>query len=90
MKTAKPTTTSKGKVVSVHATTSSETQKRKLTQVHAQPEEVDSTKPAITHDMIAQRARAIWMAKGCRSGQDEQNWYEAERQLHIETMSELE
>ncbi len=86
MKTAKPTTTSKGKVVSVHATTSSETKKRKLTQVHAQQEGIDSTTAVITHGMIAQRARAIWMAKGCRSGQDEQNWYEAEAELKREML----
>ena len=30
------------------------------------------------------RARAIWLAKGCKSGQDVQNWMEAEAQLKAE------
>lgn len=42
--------------------------------------------PAIrlTKDQIAQRAWAIWQAKGCSPGQDEQNWHEAEVQLRTE------
>ncbi len=34
-----------------------------------------------THDEIAARARAIWQAKGCPAGKDEENWREAEVQL---------
>jgi hypothetical protein len=34
-----------------------------------------------THVMIADRARAIWKAKGCPSGRDRENWLEAESQL---------
>jgi hypothetical protein len=41
----------------------------------------DSQKPKITHEMIAQRAWAIWISKGCRPGQDEMNWYQAELEL---------
>jgi hypothetical protein len=37
-----------------------------------------------THDQIAARAREIWQAKGCKSGQDLQNWHEAEAQLKAE------
>lgn len=37
-----------------------------------------------THDQIAERARAVWQAKGCPSGLDEQNWREAEAQLRAE------
>jgi hypothetical protein len=47
------------------------------TAVKAQP--VVSCQP--THDQIAQRAKEIWQTKGCPSGQDKQNWLEAERQL---------
>lgn len=39
---------------------------------------------AITHEQIAERAKAIWRSKGCKSGQDEQNWLEAEAQLKAE------
>jgi hypothetical protein len=38
----------------------------------------------ITSDMIAQRAHEIWVRRGCRPGEDEQNWMEAERQLRAE------
>lgn len=40
--------------------------------------------PAITHEQIAQRAREIWTKRGCKVGQDEQNWLEAEAQLKAE------
>jgi hypothetical protein len=43
---------------------------------------VASCKP--THDQVAQRAKSIWQAKGCPPGQDQQNWLEAEKQLHAE------
>ena len=38
----------------------------------------------VTHEQIALRAREVWMKRGCRPGQDEQNWLEAERQLKAE------
>ena len=37
-----------------------------------------------THKQIEDRAREIWHRKGCPSGQDEQNWVEAEAQLKKE------
>ena len=37
-----------------------------------------------TREQISARARAIWEAKGCVQGQDEQNWQEAEAQLRAE------
>lgn len=39
---------------------------------------------APTYEQIAQRAEAIWLQKGCKPGQDEQNWREAEAQLRAE------
>ena len=39
---------------------------------------------APTHEQIAVRARFIWQAKGCKPGQDEKNWLEAEAQLKRE------
>ena len=39
---------------------------------------------ALTHDQIAQRAKAIWQAKGCPAGRVVQNWNEAEAQLKAE------
>lgn len=40
--------------------------------------------PMIAHDQIARRAHDIWVSKGCRPGQEDQNWLEAERQLKAE------
>jgi hypothetical protein len=40
--------------------------------------------PAITHDQIARRAHEIWVTKGCKPGQEQHNWLEAERQLKAE------
>jgi len=40
--------------------------------------------PALTHEQIAERARAIWVARGHIPGEDERNWHEAEAQLRRE------
>ena len=36
---------------------------------------------APTHEQISARAKAIWEAKGCPVGKDEENWREAEAEL---------
>jgi len=38
----------------------------------------------LTHRQIAERARAIWLGRGCLAGEDERNWLEAEAQLRQE------
>ena len=44
-----------------------------------------TTKPVkITREQIAKRAHDVWVKNGCKHGQDEQNWLEAERQLKAE------
>jgi len=40
--------------------------------------------PALAHEKIAERAKAIWKAKGCPAGRDRENWLEAEAQLRKE------
>jgi hypothetical protein len=40
--------------------------------------------PALTHEQIAERARAIWIERGRIVGEDERNWREAEAQLRGE------
>ncbi len=35
----------------------------------------------IGHEQIAQRAFELWVERGCPTGCDSDNWYEAERQL---------
>ena len=41
----------------------------------------------LTHEQIAERARALWLASGCLPGRDEQNWLAAEAQLKAELKS---
>jgi hypothetical protein len=43
-----------------------------------------TTPVKITREQIARRAHDIWVKNGCKHGQDEQNWLEAERQLKTE------
>jgi hypothetical protein len=40
--------------------------------------------PQPTRDEIAERAKALWKARGCTPGRDVENWLEAERQLRTE------
>lgn len=42
----------------------------------------------LTHDLIAERARAIWLERGCSLNQDDENWREAEAQLRTEMGAE--
>jgi hypothetical protein len=43
----------------------------------------------ITPEQIAQRAHEIWVKQGCRHGQDQQHWLEAERQLKAELACQI-
>ncbi|MEX0885557.1 MAG: DUF2934 domain-containing protein [Phycisphaeraceae bacterium] len=36
----------------------------------------------VTREQIAQRAYEIWLSKGRPTGLDQQNWHEAEMELH--------
>jgi hypothetical protein len=38
----------------------------------------------LTQDLIAERARTIWLERGSALGHDEENWREAEAQLKTE------
>jgi len=40
-----------------------------------------NTQTAPAHEMIAQKAYELWLASGQQPGCEEQNWFEAERQL---------
>ena len=42
------------------------------------------TESLLTHERIARRAWEIWQRRGCRPGEDERNWIEAETQLRAE------
>lgn len=63
-----------------------------LRPADARPQQTPSSTPplaairtvTITYEQTAERAREIWMRNGCRPGEDEQNWLEAETQLKAE------
>jgi hypothetical protein len=38
-------------------------------------------RPIITHDVISNRAYALWMEKGCPDGCEYENWFQAENEL---------
>ncbi len=38
----------------------------------------------LAHEQIAERAKLIWQNRGCKPGEDERNWKEAETQLRAE------
>ena len=38
----------------------------------------------LTHDLIAERARALWLERGCSLDRDDENWRQAETQLKAE------
>jgi hypothetical protein len=46
---------------------------------------VTSLIPAVSHERITERAKAIWIQRGRVAGQDQANWYEAEAQLRTES-----
>jgi hypothetical protein len=46
--------------------------------------EAGESSVTLTHDQIADRARAIWEQRGCPQGEDERIWHEAEDQLKRE------
>lgn len=41
-------------------------------------------KTVLTHERIAERAWLIWRNRSCIPGEDERNWFEAEKQLKAE------
>jgi Protein of unknown function (DUF2934) len=38
---------------------------------------------AVTHDAIAKLAFQKWQKRGCPSGEDQKDWFEAERELRM-------
>jgi hypothetical protein len=45
------------------------------------PSEKNTETPLITEDAIAQRAYALYQARGCEHGHDVEDWLRAEREL---------
>lgn len=51
--------------------------------VPAAPTPAPAAAPAVTFEQIKARAYEVWLRKGCPSGQDVQNWEQAERELGV-------
>jgi hypothetical protein len=50
----------------------------------AQQSAADTSGVYVSEDQVAERAKAIWYARGCPVGFDEQNWHQARVQLEAE------
>ena len=85
MKAQKP---GKAKVVPVGAPSTEAKEKGRKAQAKANENASLNVPTQITHQMIAQRARSIWISKGRVSGQDEAIWYQAEMEPNTERKTE--
>jgi len=43
--------------------------------------EAGNSRKSLEREQIALRAYEIWQEQGCPAGRDEENWYQAEREL---------
>ena len=55
--------------------------KAKLQKSPAREEKQPNRSPVITEDVIAQRAYALYLARGGEDGHDVEDWLRAEREL---------
>ena len=55
--------------------------KAKLQKSPAREEKQPNRSPVITEDVIAQRAYALYLARGGENGHDVEDWLQAEREL---------
>ncbi|PYS04296.1 MAG: DUF2934 domain-containing protein [Acidobacteria bacterium] len=55
--------------------------KAKLQKSPAREEKQPNRSPVITEDVIAQRAYALYLARGGKDGHDVEDWLQAEREL---------
>ena len=62
--------------------------KAKLLRIPPTDERQANRSPLITEDAIAQRAYALYLARGCEDGHDVEDWLQAEREL-LETKNTL-
>ena len=56
-------------------------EKAKLQKVPSTDERQAKRSALITEDAIAQRAYALYLARGCQEGHDVEDWLQAEREL---------
>ena len=67
--------------MSKYMTKSKATQMSTMQQAHKTPHPGSVSTAVLTHEEIANRAYEIYVEKGCRQGQSEQNWLQAEQEL---------
>ena len=67
--------------MSKYMTKSKTTQMSEMQQVHKAPHAGPDTPVMPAHKDIAKRAYEIYVKNGCRQGQSEKNWYQAEQEL---------
>jgi hypothetical protein len=70
--------------MSTTATKSNRTQKSAVKRTQTSQSTQGTMQSALTREQIAARAFEIYMRSGCRPGQDEQNWLQAEKELRAE------
>jgi hypothetical protein len=67
--------------MSKYMTKSKATQMSTMQQAHKAPHPGSVATAMLTHKDISKRAYEIYVENGCRQGQSEQNWLQAEQEL---------
>jgi hypothetical protein len=67
--------------MSKYMTKSKATQMSEMQHAHKTPHPGLVATIMLTHEDISKRAYEIYVEKGCRQGQSEQNWLQAEQEL---------
>ena len=67
--------------MSKYMTRSKSTQMSDMQQAHKFPHTEQVATIKLTHEDISRRAYEIYVENGCKEGQSEQNWLQAEQEL---------
>ena len=67
--------------MSKYMTKSKATQMSDMQQAHKTPHAGQVATTMLTHEDISKRAYEIYVENGCKEGQSEQNWLQAEQEL---------
>ena len=67
--------------MSKYMTKSKATQMSEMQHVHKAPHPEQVATTMLTHEDISRRAYEIYVRNGCKEGQSEQNWLQAEQEL---------
>ena len=67
--------------MSKYMTKSKATQMSAMQQAHKAPHHGPVAATMLTHEDISRRAYEIYVENGCKEGQSEQNWLQAEQEM---------